>query len=152
MHVHGGEQIHHISRFFNRNPVELDVLTRREVAIARGQLDTFAGQPSLSRDGFLENLFARLIVFAGDLRENAKLGRMQLAVGDRHTQHRRIALNVPAILQAQRAKFVFWEAAIEAAFQLIAVLRCSQFDEFFIEIIVGVHKGNLQMASSLMPA
>ena len=42
MHIHAGKQIHHIGRFFNRDPVILDVLPCGEVAVALREFNAFA--------------------------------------------------------------------------------------------------------------
>ena len=64
-----------------RDPVELQVLARGEVAVAAVEL-------------------------ARDARQLAQLAAAQLAVGHGDAQHRRVALHVPAVLQAQRAELV----------------------------------------------
>ena len=47
------------------------------------------------------------VVLASDAREHAHLPARQQAVRNRHAQHRRMALDVEAVAQAQRAEIVF---------------------------------------------
>jgi hypothetical protein len=47
-----------------------------------------------------------VVVLAGDAGQHAQLAARQFAVGHGHAQHRRMALHVPAVLQAQRAEVV----------------------------------------------
>ena len=67
-------------------PVELDVLARGEVAVAA-------------------------VVVARDVREHAQLARRQQAVRNRDAQHRRVPLDVQAVLQAQRTELVLGQLA-----------------------------------------
>ena len=81
VHVDVGQQVHHVGGARQRDPVELQVLARGEVAVVAVEL-------------------------ARDARQLAQLAAAQLAVGHGHAQHRRMALHVPAVLQAQRPELV----------------------------------------------
>ena len=109
-----GQQVHHVGRLRQRNPVELQVLPRGEVAVAA-------------------------VVRARDVRQLPQLPARQLAIRHRDAQHRRMALHVPAVLQAQRTELFFAELAGEVALQLIAKLRRACVHELAIEVGVGVH-------------
>jgi hypothetical protein len=76
---------------------------------------------------------------ARDVAEGAQLRGAQLAVRHRDAQHRRMALDVPAVLQAQRAKLVVAEPAREIARELVAVLRGALVHELAVELGVSVH-------------
>ena len=62
VHLDIGEQVQHVRNVLQRDPVELDVLARRPVAIA-------------------------LVIVARDAGELAQLARIELAIGDGHAQH-----------------------------------------------------------------
>jgi cobalamin biosynthesis protein CbiD len=62
------------------------------------------------------------VVLAGDAGQLAQLAAAQLAVGHGHAQHRRMALHVPAVLQAQRAELVVPQFAAQVALELVAEL------------------------------
>ncbi len=115
MHVDICEQIHRIGRLLYRNPVELRVLARGEVQEAAVEL-------------------------AADARQLAQLAAGQFAVGDRDAQHRRVALDVPAVLQAQRTEFVVAQLAGEVALQLIAELCSTGVYKLAVEFGVLVHR------------
>jgi len=82
VHLHGGQLGEDVRHIFQRRPVELYVLAGTDVGIA-----------------FVE--------VACNLGHHAHLARSQLAIGHGHPQHRRKALNIKAILQAQRAELFF---------------------------------------------
>ena len=90
-----GEDVGHVLEL---RPVELDVLARGEVAVAA-------------------------VVLARDVRELAQLRRRQQAVRNRDAQHRRMLLDVQAVLQAQRPELVLGQLAGEKAARLVAKLR-----------------------------
>ena len=73
------------------------------------------------------------------VRQLPQLPARQLAIRHRDAQHRRMALHVPAVLQAQRTELFFAELAGEVALQLIAKLRRACVHELAIEVGVGVH-------------
>eukprot|EP01036_Dinobryon_divergens_P041491 gene41491-55012_t len=138
VHVDQSQQVHHVGRLGQRNPVELDVLARREVGVVGRQL--LAAQQALRLDGLAVDLGFGLVVLAGDAGQHADLAAGKLAVGHGHAQHRRVALDVPAVLQPQRAELVFVEAALLPALELVAELGGSLMDELAIEFCVLVHR------------
>ena len=77
MHLDAGEVGEDLRHVGQRRPVVLDVLARREMAVA-------------------------LVVVAGDVAEHAQLLRVQRAVGDRDAQHVGVELQVDAVHQPQR--------------------------------------------------
>ena len=79
------------------------------------------------------------VEFAGDARQHAQLRRGQLAVRDGDARHRRMALDVPAVLQAQRPEFIVAQGAGEIALQLVAELRRALANELLVEFGVDVH-------------
>ena len=84
---------------------------------------------------------ARLAVeLAGDAGQGAQLRRAQLAVGNGHAEHRRVALHVPAVLQPQGTKLFLAERAREPALELVAELRGALMNEAAVEIVVLIHE------------
>ena len=77
------------------------------MCIAGFELDAFASQARLTGDSSLIDLITRLIKLASDLRLSTQLRARNHAIGHCHTQHRRVALHIPAVLQAQRTKCFF---------------------------------------------
>ena len=61
------------------------------------------------------------------------------AVGHGDAQHRRVALDVEAVLQAQRAEFVVGQFAGLPAADLVAELGDALVDELVVDGIVLVH-------------
>jgi hypothetical protein len=114
VHVDRGQRFHHVGAAIERDPVELQVLARREVTVAAVEL-------------------------ARDAAERAQLVRVDLAVRHRDPQHRRMALHVPAVLQAQRPELVVAELAGQVAGQLVAVLGRAALHEQAVELGVLVH-------------
>ncbi len=153
VHVHGGQQVHHVGAFGQGNPVELHVLAGGEVAVAHGQV---GGAPSgLGADGLVKHLFAGVVVFAGNAGQHAQLGAGELAVRHCYTQHGCVALDVPAVLQAQGAEFFVTQSAGLVAFQLVAVLGRAGADELAVKFGVLVHRqgsAKNQSAMSFKPA
>ena len=106
-----GEDVGHVLEL---RPVELDVLARAEVAVAA-------------------------VVRARDVRERAQLARGEQAVGNRDAQHRRMALDVEAVLQAQRPELVLGQLAGEEAARLVAELRDPFVHHPLIDLVVLIH-------------
>ena len=79
------------------------------------------------------------VILAGDMGERAQLRRRQEAVGDRDAQHRRVLLDVEAVLQPQRPELVLGQLAREKAARLVAELRDALVDDALVEGIVPVH-------------
>ena len=171
MHVDAGQQVHHVGGLVEWNPVVLHVLACGEVRIALGQAAVYrrAFGDWHGTELVLRGLCAfdqrcvRLVVVAGDGGEHAQLRARQLAVRYRHAQHRRVALHVPAVLQAQRTKLVFGQLPGLPARELVTVLVGSGLDELAVEFGVLVHgveegecswmrKGGDYMEMSLAPA
>ena len=114
MHLDRGELGEDVRHVLELRPVELDVLARREVAVAS-------------------------VVLAPDVRELAQLRRGKQPVGNRDAQHRRVLLDVEAVLQPQRPKLVLGQLAGEKAARLVAKLRDAFVDEALVVGVVAVH-------------
>ena len=95
-------------------PVVLDVLAGGEMSIAA-------------------------VIASRNVREHAQLRRRQQAIGNGHAQHRRMTLDVQAILQTQWPELVLAQVAGEKTAHLIAVLRDAFVDDGAINLIVDVH-------------
>jgi hypothetical protein len=124
VHVDVGQDVHHVGRFTQRDPVELQVLPRREVA----KTTALVGLAGIL-----------MVMLARDAGQCAELWARQLAIRHRHAQHRRMALHVPAVLQPQRAEVVIGQLPGEVALQLIAELRRALVHELAVEGGVLVH-------------
>ena len=111
VHLHGGELGEDVGRLRKLRPVQLEVLSRAEMAVAA-------------------------VVFAGDIREPSQLLRRQQPVRDRDPEHRRVTLDVEAVPQAQRAKFIVGELAGEKAPRLVAELDDAFVDELLVDFVV----------------
>ncbi len=116
MHVDFGEGRQGIRRILELDPVELEVLARREVAVAA-------------------------IVLARDISELAQLPRRQRAVGNGDPQHVGVELQVKAIGQTQRLELLFGQLAGEAAAHLVAELVDALGDERPVVVVVMVEMG-----------
>jgi hypothetical protein len=106
-----GEDVRHASEV---RPVELHVLTRREMAVAS-------------------------VVLARDVRELSQLARRQKAVGHRNPQHRCMLLDIKPVAQPQWAKLVLGELARQEAASLIPELVDSLRNEGMVESVVAIH-------------
>ena len=80
-----------------------------------------------------------LVVVARNLGQHTDLVCRDLSVRHRHPQHRCVALDIPAILQAQGAELVIAERAREVALELVAVLSSAGAHELTVEVGVLVH-------------
>jgi hypothetical protein len=127
MHVDAGEQVHHVGRVFDGDPVELAVLPRREVAEAAAA--AFVGATLAA------------VELAGDAGQGTQLLRAQLAIRHGDAQHGRVALYVPAVLQPQGPKLLLAERASEAAAELVTELCGALVYEASVEVVVSVHVG-----------
>ncbi len=151
VHVDTGQQVHDIGALDQWNPVELDVLARGEVAVANLQVRTHrSGAAVAGRQrhrpefvllllSFLQEFGRRLVILAGNRGQGAQLMTGDLAVGHRDAQHWRIALDIPAVLQAQRTKVVIGQLAGQVAFELVTVLRSAALHELLVEFGVLIH-------------
>ena len=148
MHVHAGQQVHHVGRLRDGDPVELDVGARGEVAVA--ELQRRRGQRQTGLRGL--QLVLRLlrvgqqfgvgpVVVARDAGQHAQLHAADFAIRHGDARHRRIALDVPAVLQAQRQQLLVGQLAALPALELVAELLGAQGDELAVEIGVLVHRG-----------
>ncbi len=67
----------------------------------------------------------------------------QQPVGNRDAQHRRVALDVEAVAQAQRLELVLAQLAREEAPRLVAELRDPLVHEGLVDGVVAVHRAGL---------
>jgi hypothetical protein len=116
MHLDGREVGENIGNLLEFGPVVLDVLARRHM-------------PKTA------------IVAARDVPKHAQLLRRQQPIGNRHTQHRRVALDIEAIAQAQVLEFVLRKLSREEAARLVAKLRDPLVDERTVDGVIPVHIG-----------
>ncbi len=79
------------------------------------------------------------VVLARDACEHPQLPAGELAVRHGDAQHRRVALDVPAVLQPQRAQLVVGELAARVALELVPELPRAFADELAVEGGVAVH-------------
>ncbi len=114
MHLDLGQFGQHFRHVLDLRPVELHVVARGEVAVAA-------------------------VVLAAEFGQAAQLARGEHAVGDGDAEHRRVALDVEAVLQAQRAQFVVGKLAGFPARDLVAELGDAFVDEGLIVVVVAVH-------------
>ena len=97
-------------------PVELQVLARREVAVAA-------------------------VVFPADVRERAQLSRRQQAVRNRDPQHRRVLLDVQAASAAADGRNSSSDSVpSEETARLVAKLRHALGDNPMVEGVVAIHR------------
>ncbi|EGD03998.1 acetate permease, partial [Burkholderia sp. TJI49] len=137
VHVDGREQVHHVGRLRERYPVELHVGARREVRVAGRQAQR--AEPRLRIAGGAIGGVVGHVVVARDAGQHAQLRARQRAIRHGDAQHRRVALHVPAVLQAQRPERVFTEGAALPAFELVAKLGGAAMDERPVEIGISIH-------------
>ena len=114
VHLDGRELGEKVGNILELRPVELQVLPRREVAVAA-------------------------VVLAADAREGAELLRRQHAVGHGNAQHRRVLLNVESVLQPQRPELVLCQVARQEPVRLVAKLGDPFRDNTLIEGVVPIH-------------
>ncbi|MCY1511557.1 hypothetical protein D9M68_459850 [compost metagenome] len=114
VHLHGGQLGEDFRHVFQFRPVVLDVLAGADVGVA-------------------------LVVVASDLGQLAHLDGREQAVGHGDAQHGREALDVQAVLQAQRAEFLTRKRALQIAAGLIAELLDAVLDDPLIVLVVYVH-------------
>jgi hypothetical protein len=114
MHLHRREQLEDVRHAFQLRPVVLDVLPRREVREVA-------------------------IVFARDAREHPHLAARQQTVRNRNAQHRRVALDVQPVAQAQRLEVVFGELTSQEPARLVAELRDTLVHQALVDLVVLIH-------------
>ena len=115
MHLDGGEIGQDVGRFFQLDPVVLDVLPGGEVAIAA-------------------------IVLVGDIAQHAHLRRVQRAIGHGDAQHVGVELEVEPVHQPQRLELVLGQVALDAAAGLVAEFGDAGIDHGLVVFIVLVHR------------
>ena len=138
VHVGIGEDVHHVGGVGQGDPVVLAVLPRREVAVAAPLVLVGAALAGVE--------------LASDAAEGAQLLGAQLAVRDGHAQHRRMALDVPAVLQAQGPEVVVGKLPGEVALQLVAELGGALVNELAVEFCVAVHAWGGLLGGSRAPS
>ncbi len=114
MHLDAGQIGQDVGYALQRRPVVLDVLARGEMPIVA-------------------------IVAARDMGQHAQLARTEQAVGNGDAQHGRMALNIEAVAQPQRAELFLAELPGEKTAGLVAKLRDAFIDQGLIMGIVTVH-------------
>src|SRR5690606_32299625 len=107
MHLDRGQVFVDIGSLLQLYPVVLDVLAGREVSVAT-------------------------VIVTGDVGQLAHLDARQQAIGNRHAQHVGMTLKVEAVLQPQRAEFIFQQFARQAPPDLVAVLRNTLLDDLLV--------------------
>ena len=113
MHVDLGQGRQRVGRVLELDPVELQVLARREMAVAA-------------------------VVLARDVGELAQLARRQRAVGDGDAQHVGMELQVEAVGQPERLELLLGELARDAAAHLVAELLDALADQRAVVVVVLV--------------
>ena len=93
------------------------------------------------------------IVLPRDVRQHAKLARVQRAIGNGDAEHVGVQLQVYAVHQPQRLELVLGDLARQAAGDLAAELRDALADERLVEFIVAVHqeRPSASLATSSWP-
>ena len=140
MQVDAGQQVHDIGAFVQRDPVELHVLPGGEVGIAPGQRRRGdAANFVLCGLCLVKQGLVGLVVVARNLGQDTDLVCRDLAIRHSHPQHGGVALNIPAVLQAQGSELVIAERARKVALELVAVLCGARAHELTVEVVVLVH-------------
>ena len=114
MHLHRGKFGEDVGHVFELGPVELDVLARREMPVAA-------------------------VVGARNVRELAQLRRREQPVGNRHAQHRRVALDVEAVAQPQRPKLVLGQLPGKETAGLAPKLGDPLIHQPLVDFVIDVH-------------
>ena len=138
VHVHRGQQIHHLGTACQRNPIELDVLPGGEVGGARDQARCRANRVLLAL-GLGQQGGVGLVKLTGDAGQDPKLCRRHLTIRHGHAQHGCVALHIPAVLQAQGAKSLVTQLAGQVPGQLVSVLGGAIAHKLAVKVGVGVH-------------
>ena len=105
-----------VRQFGELDPVELDVLPGREMAVAP-------------------------VVAARDVRERPQLLRGQRAVGNRDAEHVGVQLQINPVLQPQHLEFVLGEFTGQTALYLVAEFGDAFVDQGAVEFVICVHDG-----------
>jgi len=117
VHLDAGQRGENIRHVLQVRPVELDVLAGGHVAVA-------------------------LVPGAADVRQHAQLLAVEHAVGHSDTQHRRVALDIEAVLQAQRTKLFFAQFAVQITPGLVTELGDALVKQTLVIILINVHRGS----------
>ncbi|MNJ61309.1 hypothetical protein D3C77_570900 [compost metagenome] len=115
MHLHGRQLGENVWDVFEFRPVELHV-------------------------GACAHMRVALVITAGDIRQLAQLSGRQQTIGNGDAQHRGEALDIQAVLQAQRQEFVTGKLTREESAGLIAELTDPVLDDVLVVLIVNVHE------------
>ena len=115
------EDFRHIAQL---RPVELEILPRREMAVAAIEL-------------------------LADQRELPQLARRERAIGDGDAQHVGVKLEIDAVLESERLELVFCDRTVEAARDLIRELGHPLAHETLVEFIVAIHGQALRWLRSV---
>src|SRR5690606_9573700 len=122
VHLNAGQFGKDIRHVFQFRPVQLDVLARGHVGVA-------------------------LVPLAGNLRQLAYLGGRQHAVGHSDTQHRCIALDIQAVLQAQDKELSVAQLAFQKAAGLVTELGDTLVQQLLVIGLVHIHRAKTCMKS-----
>ena len=114
VHLDAGEFGEDVGHVLQRRPVELQVLTRGEMAVAA-------------------------VVLARDVGELAHLAGVQRAVGHGDAQHVGVQLQIEAVHQPMRSKLVLGQFAGQPPVDLIAELIDPRGDERRVEFVIAIH-------------
>ncbi len=115
MHLHLSQLRQDVRHLLELRPVELDVLPGGEMPVAA-------------------------IVGTCDLGQRAQLAAREQAVRHGDAQHWCKALDVEAIAQAQRPKFILAERPRKEPLGLVAELRHPFVDQGLVDLIVSIHR------------
>jgi hypothetical protein len=115
VHLDLGKLGQDIGRVFQPDPVELQVLTRGEVAVAA-------------------------VIGARDVRQHAELAGIDRAIGNGNAQHIRMKLEVETVLQPQRLELIVGHLAGDAARNLVAEFLDPRINDRLIILVVAVHQ------------
>ena len=91
------------------------------------------------------------VVAAREVGELPQLAAGEVAVGHRDAEHRRVALDVEAVLQAQRAELVGAQFARQVTPHLVAELGDALVEQALVVFVVLVHVGSLCRMRELGP-
>jgi len=117
VHLHRRELGEDVGDVFELRPVELQVLSRGEVAVAA-------------------------VVGARHVREFAQLCGGQQPVGNRDPQHRRVALDVEPVPEPQSLELLLRQLARQEAPRLVAELANPVVHQALVDLVVAVHRGS----------
>ena len=92
-----------------------------------------------ARQDWSADLSDAAIVAPRDMRQRPQLLRRQRSVGNRHTEHIGVQLQINAVLQPQHLEFVLGEFAGQPALHLVAKLRDAFVDERAVEFVICIH-------------